>query len=206
MELKNNNLLMKYYLMGLKHFKNVAIACAPDNVGLAHELIGALRDSEVMPFDFTLKALTVKSDGIHYSNDFSRVETIWLDYQPNSLAWPLFSERLKNTIEEMLTGKEGLKWISCNICYGKEVRTYYIPHFIEELDVLNKDKCFYSNNGGLIKPAYSSLKIKDYSIFPKPAMNDLWQITAAICISDKVKNALMKANISNIAYEAVSVY
>ena len=50
------------------------------------------------------------------------------------------------------------------------------------------------------------MKIKDYSIFPKPAMNDLWQITAAICISDKVKNALMKANISNIAYEAVSVY
>lgn len=37
-------------------------------------------------------------------------------------------------------------------------------------------------------------------------MNDLWQITAAICISDKVKNALMKANISNIAYEAVSIY
>ena len=61
MELKNNNLLMKYYLMGLKHFKNVAIACAPDNVGLAHELICALRDSEVMPFDFTLKALMVKS-------------------------------------------------------------------------------------------------------------------------------------------------
>lgn len=76
---------MKYYLMGLKHFKNVAIACAPDNVGLAHELIGALRESDVMPFDFTLKALMVKSDGIHYSNDFSRVETIWLDYQPNSL-------------------------------------------------------------------------------------------------------------------------
>ena len=178
---------MKYFLMGLKHFKNVAIACAPDNVGLAHELIGALRESEVMPFDFTLKVLTVKSDGIHYSNDFSRVETIWLDYQPNSLAWPLFSEKLKKLIEKMLTGKEGLKWISCNICCGKETRTYYIPHFIEELDVLNKDKCFYSNNGGLIKPAYSFLKIKDYSIFPKPAMNDLWQITAAICISDKVK-------------------
>ena len=52
---------MKYFLMGLKHFKNVAIACAPDNVGLAHELIGALRESEVMPFDFTLKALTVVS-------------------------------------------------------------------------------------------------------------------------------------------------
>ena len=164
---------MKYFLMGLKHFKNVAIACAPDNVGLAHELIGALRESEVMPFDFTLKALTVKSDGIHYSNDFSRVETIWLDYQPNSLAWPLFSEKIKNLIKKMLTGKEGLKWISCNICCGKETRTYYIPHFIEELDVLNKDKCFYSNNGGLIKPAYSSLKIKDYSIFPKTAMNDL---------------------------------
>ena len=52
---------MKYYLMGLKHFKNVAIACAPDNVGLAHELIGALRDSEVMPFDFTLLDRVLKA-------------------------------------------------------------------------------------------------------------------------------------------------
>lgn len=196
---------MKYFLMGLKHFKNVAIACAPDNVGLAHELIGALRESEVMPFDFTLKALTVKSDGIHYSNDFSRVETIWLDYQPNSLAWPLFSEKLKNLIEKMLTGKEGLKWISCNICCGKETRTYYIPHFIEELDVLNKDKCFYSNNGSLIKPAYSSLKIQDYSIFPKPSMNNLWQITAAICISDIVKKEIVKSKISCINYESILI-
>lgn len=191
--------------MGLKHFKNVAIACAPDNVGLAHELIGALRESDVMPFDFTLKALMVKSDGIHYSNDFSRVETIWLDYQPNSLAWPLFSEKLKKIIEKMLTGKEGLKWISCNICCGKETRTYYIPHFIEELDVLNKDKCFYSNNGGLIKPAYFSLKIQDYSIFPKPSMNNLWQITAAICISDKVKKEIVKSKISCINYESILI-
>lgn len=45
--------------MGLKHFKNVAIACAPDNVGLAHELIGALRESDVMPFDFTLKGCSI---------------------------------------------------------------------------------------------------------------------------------------------------
>lgn len=112
---------MKYYLMGLKHFKNVAIACAPDNVGLAHELIGALRDSEVMPFDFTLKALTVKSDGIHYSNDFSRVETIWLDYQPNSLAWPLFSERLKNSIEEMLTEKKALSGFHVIFVMGKKL-------------------------------------------------------------------------------------
>lgn len=96
--------------------------------------------------------------------------------------------------------------VSCFVFFRGFLTSIFIPHFIEELDVLNKDKCFYSNNSGLIKPAYSSLKIKDYSIFPKPAMNDLWQITAAICISDKVKNALMKANISNIAYEAVSVY
>lgn len=71
--------------MGLKHFKNVAIACAPDNVGLAHELIGALRESEVMPFDFTLKALTVKSDGIHYSNDFSRVKNVYFFFKLSKL-------------------------------------------------------------------------------------------------------------------------
>lgn len=196
---------MNYFFMGLKHFKNVAIACAPDNVGLAHELIGAIKDSDVMPFDFTIKALTVKRDGIHYSNDFSAIETIWLDYQPNSLAWPFFSEKLKNLIEKMLTGEEELRWISCNVCHGNEVRKYYIPHFTKELDVLNKEKSFYSNNGSLIRPVFSSVKIQDYSVFPKPSINDLWQVTMAICISDKVKREIMKSKISCVNYEAIII-
>ena len=196
---------MNYFLMGLKHFKNVAIACAPDNVGLAHELIGTLSELEAMPFDFNLKALTVKSNGIHYSNDFSLVEHVWLDYQPNNLAWPLFSEKLKNLIETALTGREKLKWISCNICYKNEIRKYYIPYFTEGLDVLNKEKSFYANNGNLIKPAFSYRKIQDYSIFPKPSMNNLWQITAAICISDKVKKEIMKSKILCLNYEAILI-
>ena len=82
-----------------------------------------------------------------------------------------------------------------------EYRKRMIPVFIKK--ALNgKEKAGPAETRNYLKIMID----EDYSIFPKPAMNDLWQITAAICISDKVKNALMKANISNIAYEAVSVY
>lgn len=197
---------MKCYLMGLKHCNNVASACAPPNIGLAHELIEGVVKLGQTPFDFTIKALTVKCDGIHYSDDLSIIKTIWLNYQPNSLAWPLFSEKLKTIIERELTGKEGVKWISSNVCYKNEIRKYYIPYFTRELDVLNKKKCLYSNNGSLIKPVFSSSKIQEYSMFPKPSMNGLWQITSAIYISDKVKEVLIKAKISGLAFEPTLIY
>lgn len=197
---------MKYYLMGLKHCNNVASACTPPNTALAHELIDGVVKLERTPFDFTIKALTVKHDGIHYSDDLSIIRTIWLNYQPNSLAWPLFSEKLRTIIERLLTGKEGVRWISSNVCYKNEIREYYIPYFTKELDVLNKRKCLYSNNGSLIKPAFSLQKIQEYSMFPKPSTNGLWQITSAIYISDKVKEELIKAKISGLAFEPTLIY
>ena len=194
---------MKCFLMGLRHGNNVASACAPEGAALAHELIEAVASSGEMPFDFTLKALIVERGGIRYSNDFSLVKTVWADYQPNSLAWPLFSERLKVLIEENLTGKEAVKWISCNVCCGCDTRKYYIPLFTKELDVLDEGKCFYSGNGCLVKPAFSSLKIRDLGIFPKPAKNNLWKITSAVYVSEKVRNEVKKAKMHEISFEPV---
>lgn len=195
--------MIKCFLMGLRHSNNVASACAPEGAALAHELIEDVASSGEMPFDFTLKALTVKRDGIHYSNDFSLVKTVWADYQPNSLAWPLFSERLKVLIEENLTGKEAVKWIPCNVCCDCDARKYYIPLFTRELDVLDKEKCFYTGNGCLIKPAFSPLKIRDYGIFPKPAKNNLWRITSAVYVSEKVRSEVKKAKMPEISFEQV---
>ncbi len=197
--------MMKWFLMGLRHSNNVASACAPEGVGLAHELIGNVVKSGKVPFGFTLKALTVERGGIHYSNDFSLVKTVWTDYLPNSLAWPLFSEKLKLLVEENLTGKEAVKWIPCNVCCEGECREYYIPLFTKELDVLDEERCFYSDSGCLIKPAFSSQKIQDYGIFPKPAKNGLWHITTAIYVSEKTRNEIKRAKMPEICFEPALV-
>lgn len=191
--------------MGLRHSNNVASACAPEGAALAHELIEDVASSGEMQFDFTLKVLSVKHGGIHYSNDFSLVKRVWADYQPNSLAWPLFSERLKALIEENLTGKEAVEWILCNVCCGCDTRKYYIPLFTKELDVLDEEKSFYSVSGCLIKPAFSPLKIRDYGIFPKPAKNNLWRITSAVYVSEKVRSEVKKAKMPEISFEQVLV-
>lgn len=196
---------MKCFLIGLRHSNNVASACAPEGTGLAHELIENVANSGEMPFDFTLKALTAKRDGIHYSNDFSLVKTVWADWLPNSLAWPLFSEKLKVLVEENLTGKEAVEWILCNVCCGCDTRKYYIPLFTKELDVLDEEKSFYSVSGCLIKPAFSSLKIRDFGIFPKPAKNNLWRITSAVYVSEKVRNVIIKAKMREICFEPALV-
>ncbi len=167
--------------------------------------MGDVVKSGELPFDFTLKALIVERGGIRYSNDFSLVKKVWADYQPNSLAWPLFSEKLRSLVEENLTGKEAVKWIPCNVCCSDECREYYIPLFTKELDVLDEEKCFYSGNGCLVKPAFSSLKIKDYGIFPKPAKNNLWRITSAVYVSEKMRNEVKKAKMPEICFEPVLV-
>ncbi len=56
-------------------------------------------------------------DELIKSVDLCGFNPIWLDYQPNSLAWPLMSERVKLLIEKNLTGTEQLTWVSENLLY-----------------------------------------------------------------------------------------
>lgn len=93
-----------YYLLSGKNNPKVASAFAPEGTKLAHELITELDDANELPFKLNLVKLTVGKNGLIKSNDLSDLKEIWLDYQPNSLAWPLMSEKLKGVIENNLTG------------------------------------------------------------------------------------------------------
>jgi len=128
-----------YYFLSWTQCKQVACAFAPKGTKLDHELIPELGVKD-LPLGLELVKLTVEKNGLVQSNDLSGLDSIWLDYQPNSLAWPLMSEKLKSLVSDNLTGKEGIIWITAKVNDNGEYWKYYIPHFERMLDVLDELK------------------------------------------------------------------
>ena len=196
-----------YFLFSAKNtLSGVASAFAPEGTKLAHELISELENINELYFDFELIKLTISKDGIVKSNDLTSLKDIWLDYLPNSLAWALFSEKLKKTFEKNLTGKEGINWLTAKINGNGEQRIYYIPRFNKMLDVLDTEKTKFNKvTGDVIIPHFSLVKVQNYSVFPQPASYGLWKITSGLYISEVLKKAIQKEKLSGVDFEKTRV-
>jgi hypothetical protein len=197
----------KYYFLSWKGGNGpLASAFAPDGTKLAQDLIPELEGINVLPFDLSLVNLSVGKNGLIQSDDLTGIKEIWVDYQPNSLAWPIMSERLKSVIESNLTGNENIDWITCKIKSDKEERQYYIPRFNKMLDVLDMQKTlFVKDMDFVIRPVFAVSKISTYSIFHKPATHDLWKITSGLYVNEKIKKAIQKEKLTGLIFEKVSV-
>lgn len=195
-----------YYLLSGKNSPKVASAFGPEGTKLAHELIPELDIVNELPFELNLTKLTIGKNGLIESNDLSDLKEIWLDYQPNSLAWPLMSEKLKSVIEVNLTGNEGIDWISATVKASEDHRTYYIPRFVKMLDVLDTQKTiFIQGTDRIIKPVFSLSKINKYSVFHQPSAHNLWKITSALYVNETLKKAVQKGKLTGIDFEKISV-
>ncbi len=196
-----------YFLFSCKNAKgNIASAFTPRGTKLAQDLISDLEGINDLPFDLSLVKLSIDNNGIVESDDLENIKEIWLDYQPNNLFGPLFSEKLKLVIENNLTGKEKLDWISCNVKGNNENKNYFIPRFNKILDVLDLNKTlFVQGTNHIIKPVFSFSKIKDINIFSKPDSYNLWKISSALYVSEKLKNAIQKEKFSGIDFEKTYV-
>jgi hypothetical protein len=192
----------KCYSIGGKNVPRVASAFAPDTTPLSYQLIDELDGITELPFEMELVKLSDGKNRLIKSSDLSDLKTIWLDYQPNSLAWPLMSETMKHIIEKHLTGNEGIDWISAKIKNNTESKYYHIPRFNKMLDVLDTEKTKFIN-GRVIKPYFSLLKIDNLSMFHKPTNLNLWKITPQLYVTEEIKTALQKAQITGIEFDEV---
>jgi len=196
---KNN-----YYFLTIKDYKKVASAFAPEETKLAHELISELYKTNELPFELNLVKLSVEHKGLVKDDNLSDLENIWLDFQPNSLAWPIMSERFKDLICRNLTGQENIDWIRAKINGNNESRIYYILRFGKMHDVLDVVQTLYvEGTDHIIRPHFSLEKIKELSVFNKPASHDLWKITSGIYINEHLKNMIIKEKLLGIAFEKV---
>jgi hypothetical protein len=196
----------KYYFLTIKNYLEIASAFAPEDVKLSNELIPELDGKNELPFSLQLVKLSVRKKGLIKSNDLSKLDNIWLDFQPNSLAWPLMSEKFKKLITENLTGNESVNWISVQVNGICESRLYYIIRFEKMLDVLDVNQTIYvKGTDRIITPYFDMEKVKNYTIFHKPMSNGLWKITSGLYISEKLKQLITKEKLIGPAFERVRV-
>ena len=181
------------------------VAQAPDDCPLDHELINQLHGKSELPFELILKTVKVRKNGLVVTK-LNLVEGTVVDYQPNSLAWPLMSEKLKQIVDDNLTGKEDVDWIMAKVwILDNEVR-YYVPRFNTKLDVIDEENTMYvPDTDFIIIPCYSADKIKDFQLFPEPHRHELWKITSSLNVGEKLKKAFQKGKITGINYRKVKV-
>ncbi len=199
----------KYYLLSWKNGKEpIASAFSSKVAMLTHELIEELNNINELPFEFKLIKLKGSKNGLIKSNNLSDLQETWLDYQPNNLAFPLMSEKLKSVIEMSLTGNEQIDWIACKVKNRDKERRYFILRFNKILDVLDMQKTmFVQGTDVIIKPVFSLKKTNKYSIFmaTTSGYGNLWKITSGIYISENLKKAIQKQKLTGIDFEKASV-
>ena len=193
-----------FYLLGGKNTSPAASAFAPEEIRKmdAHDkLISVIENVSELPFELTLVKLTITKKGLAKSPDLTGVKMLWSDYLANSQAWPLFSMRAKEIIENCLTGNEELSWISASVRGNNEKQTYYIARFAKPLDVLDMDNTtFVPETDSIIKPVFSWPKVKDYSVIYRPSYGESWKIPRSLYVSEKIKREMQKEKLSRIIF------
>ncbi|MBK8245342.1 MAG: hypothetical protein IPK88_18090 [Saprospiraceae bacterium] len=196
--------MTKYYFLAENLKPSTAFACTKEATPIAHELISKVIEKSELPFALFLKKVSRGKGGLIISDDLSGLRHIWLDYQPNNLAWPLMSEKMKSVISAQLTGKEGIIWIKAIINGADEIKEYYIPRFRQKLDVLDNQKTiFVKDTSHIIKPVFSLSKIIDYHLFFAP--QEFWEITSGLYVSETLKKIMQKEKLTGISFEYTSV-
>ena len=190
---------MRYYWMSINNDIVNSVAFAPKGTHPSHYLIDEVKRKKSLPFSLELHRVGVSSELIvkDICDDF-------YDYQPNSLAWPIMSNKMKSVIEGHLTGKEYIEWKTVTI-KGKDIsREYFIPVFTKKLDTLLVEKTVIVKQSGIIlKPCFDKNKIKGLSMFH--GHNNFWSITTQIYVSDAVKRAIKASGIQEIMFSPVHI-
>jgi hypothetical protein len=191
-----------YYFLAENIKPKTAIACKLGGTPLSHELIPSIIGKPVLEFELFLRSKPGENNDMMRNEDLSELKYTWLDYQPNNLAWPLMSERMKNLVVSHLTGMEEVVWIKVKINGLNEVRDYHIPCFINKLDVLDVEKTiFVKGTSHIIKPVFSLNKIVNFAMFHAPYLH--WEITSALYVCESLMNVFKEQKLTGLAFERI---
>ena len=191
--------VMNYYWISINKDKVSTVAYAPEGTPVPHNLIDVMENREDVPFPLVLREVFIASKLI-----VGEVSDVFYDYQPNSLAWPIMSERMKSIIASHLTGSEYIEWKSI-IINGKGIsKKYYIPMFTRKLDTLNISESVYVPVSGIVlKPCFDKEKTKNLSVIHSP--NLFWQISTQIYVNEEIKRDLINSGIKELCFSRVKV-
>ena len=165
------------------------LAISPDGGKTLIDWMEAIESNRRFPFQYRLSP-KMSLDG----------------YIADDLGVPLFSEQVRNIINELMTGEEGIEWYEVPLVQSRNQYRYFAPKFTRTLDILNEDSSLYGvNKSILIKAVLSTEKVKKYSIVPIVGSSEAFFFPTRIAISDTVKRALKKARVSGISFSTIKV-
>jgi hypothetical protein len=88
------------------------------------------------------------------------------DYVSCEYSLRLCSQRLREILQQNASPHDVLQWLDIQIRRGSEERQYFVLHFPEPRDVLDKEHTVYgTKEGSVIKPAFSRRLCEQYNIF-----------------------------------------
>lgn len=191
--------VMNYYWISINNDKVSTVAYAPEGTPVSHNLIEMMENREDVPFSLELRDVFLTS-----KLTVGEVSDVFYDYQPNSLAWPIMSEKMKSIIASHLTGSEYIEWKSL-VIKGKSIsKKYYIPMFTRKLDTLNISESVYVPVSGIVlKPCFDKEKTKNLSVIHSP--NLFWQISTQIYVNEEIKRDLINSGIKELCFSRVKV-
>jgi hypothetical protein len=199
--------MSKVYHLTRKHKPKIAMAIALKRTQVDHyDLIKSFDGKSTVRFAFELHKMSETRTGVTESKDLSGLSEIWLDYQACDWNLPMMSEKLKDLVDEHLTGDEGVDWLKCKVHGGDETRTYYVLRFAKKLRVLDREKTRYvPGTNHVILPAFSLSKVSKYAIFHSELSHNFWKITGSLYIGEALKKAMQRSKITGVAFEKARV-
>lgn len=190
---------MNYYWMSINNNRVSTIAYAPSGIPVSHELIAEIVSRKSLSFSLKLHDVAVfdKLEKGELSDNF-------YDYQPNSLAWPIMSEKMRSIIEQHLTGLEQIKWKEVTIDGCTRSKLYYIPVFTSKLDTLNiAESIIIPSSGIVLKPCFNREKVEKFAMFH--GYNKFWNVTTQVYINEEIKKDLQNSSLKEISFSRVKI-
>ena len=130
------------------------------NSGLAHEGIGIEKTRKDHIFMYNRRVEDWDPPIFEFE------EGGYTDYQNSDSSLHLCSSKLRVILEQQASELDVFQWLEATVRHEGEERPYYVLHFPEPADVINKEKSKYSKSDGkLIAPKISRALCEKHNVF-----------------------------------------
>jgi len=133
----------------------------------------------------------------------------YADYQANNFAFPMCSEKMRKIIDNNKGQSDSIQWLEALVKSNSESKKYYILHFPEKLDAIDKERSILSflseelsqksqMEFSVIRPFLDKSKIEGHNIFSFKGGGSL-----TLVINEQTKKDLIKEKCTCIYYSQV---
>jgi hypothetical protein len=110
------------------------------------------------------------------------------------------SEKLTRILQSEAHTTDGLQWLAVSVRKQRDECLYYILHFPDPPDVLDKQRSILAGDDFVVKPVFSRQLVLCHAVFAYPRNEGV-----ALFVSEHVMRALQIAKCTGMEFQRVTV-